>query len=39
MLKRKAMNRNKSKKLFTRTADGTHRFNLQAAPMRGGIRM
>lgn len=42
MLKRNRMPRQKSRKLFTRTADRTHRFNLQPmqqGPMRGGIRM
>jgi hypothetical protein len=41
MKKRHKINPKKSKRLFTRTADGTHRFNLQGPKfvMRGGIRM
>jgi hypothetical protein len=41
MKNRKKMNSRKSKKLFTKTADGTHRFNLgtKTTQMRGGIRM
>lgn len=41
MKNRKKMNLKKSKKIFTKTADGTHRFNLQnkSTQMRGGIRM
>jgi len=40
MLKRKRVPSRKGKKQFTRTADRTHKFNLQYQnPMRGGIRM
>lgn len=39
MAKRYKMNKGKSKRLFTRTASGTHSKNLQGAPMRGGIRL
>lgn len=38
---RRKMNKRKSMKLFTKTADRTHKFNLQRRHMfmRGGIRM
>ena len=38
---RRKMNSKKSRKLFRKTADKTHKFNLQrpALFMRGGIRM
>ena len=37
---RKRMSRKRSKKLFSRTASKTHRFNVNSAmPMRGGIRL
>jgi hypothetical protein len=42
MKKRKRMNKKYSKKLFTRTADRTQKFNLQSQhriAMRGGIRL
>lgn len=39
MQKRRKMRRSKSRRLFSRTADRTHRFNVQARPMRGGIRL
>jgi len=41
MKNRKKVNYKKGKKEFSRTAGGTHRFNLQnkATQMRGGIRM
>jgi hypothetical protein len=41
MKQRKRIPNKKSKRLFTRTADATHRFNLQGPRflMRGGIRM
>lgn len=29
----------KSKRLFSKTADRTHKFNVQSPIMRGGIRM
>ena len=40
MKNRYKLNGKKSRKMFTRTADRTHSFNLvQVNPMRGGIRM
>lgn len=39
MQKRKRISRGKSRKLFRNTADLTHKFNLGARPMRGGIRL
>lgn len=39
MKKRFKMTSNRSKKLFTRTADRVQKFNLSPAPLRGGIRM
>ncbi len=40
MMKRRRVPPRKSKRMFTRTADRTHKFNLQwVNPMRGGIRM
>lgn len=39
MKKRKAMNRAKSEKLFTKTASRTHVKNNLGGPMRGGIRL
>lgn len=36
---RKKMGRRKSRKLFSRTARRTHKRNVQATPMRGGIRL
>lgn len=39
MAYRKKMNRRSDKKRFTRTAKGTHKKNLRANPMRGGIRL
>lgn len=39
MAKRFKMNKGKSKRLFSRTASGTHPKNLRGAPMRGGIRL
>ena len=38
-MKRRSMSRSKSKRLFSSTASGTHRKNVQARPQRGGIRM
>lgn len=32
-------NRRSGKKKFSRTAGSTHKKNLQAGPMRGGIRL
>lgn len=39
MQRRHKMRSYKSKKLFRKTADLTHKFNLGARPMRGGIRL
>jgi len=40
MLKRSKLPARKSKKMFSRTADRIHSFNVQwINPMRGGIRM
>lgn len=39
MMKRSRIPYKKSKRVFTRTADRTHKFNYQRRPMRGGIRM
>lgn len=36
---RKKMGRRKSRKLFSRTARRTHKRNVAANPMRGGIRL
>jgi hypothetical protein len=39
-MKRHKMSSGKSKRLFTRTAKGTHKKNVPTrAPMRGGIRL
>ena len=39
-MKRKKLTRNKSKKMFTRTAQGKHKKNKpRSASMRGGIRL
>lgn len=38
-MKRKKLTKRGSKKLFTATADKTHKINLKMTPMRGGIRM
>lgn len=38
-MKRYKMNKGKSKRLFSKTASGTHKKNLQTNPMRGGIRL
>lgn len=38
MAKRNRMSRGQSRKAFSR-ASGTHRKNLNLAPMRGGIRL
>jgi hypothetical protein len=37
-MKRKKITKTKSKKLFSKTAKGTHRKNVRVKPMRGGIR-
>lgn len=39
MKARRKVSRRKSRKMFTKTADKTHKYNLAKAPMRGGIRM
>lgn len=36
---RKRANRRTDKKRFSRTASKTHKRNLRATPMRGGIRL
>lgn len=36
---RKKLSRSGSKRLFTKTARKTHKKNLRATPMRGGIRL
>lgn len=38
-MKRRKMSRRGSKRSFTRGAVLTHKRNLQATPMRGGIRL
>lgn len=39
-MKRHKMNYSKSKRVFSGSADRTHRFNMPSrAPMRGGIRL
>ena len=39
MLKRRAMKKKSSRKLFRKTVDKTHMFNRQMGLKRGGIRM
>jgi hypothetical protein len=39
MKRRRHMTRRRSKRLFTKTAKRTHRRNVHARPMRGGIRL
>lgn len=40
MKKRRTLSKNKSRKMFTRTASRTHKKNLiTGRPMRGGIRL
>lgn len=39
MKKRFKLSRPTSKRIFRKTADRTHMFNIGASPMRGGIRM
>lgn len=36
---RNKLSKSGSKKLFSKTASKTHKKNLKAAPMRGGIRL
>lgn len=38
-MKRKQLSDSGSKRLFTATADRTHRFNVNPRPMRGGTRL
>lgn len=38
MARRSKMNRKKSRRLFSKTARGTHKKNHQVKSMRGGIR-
>lgn len=38
-MKRRAMSKSGSKKLFAKTANRPHPKNLMGAPMRGGIRL
>lgn len=39
MRRRSKMKRSKSKRLFSRTADKTHRYNVNPTVKRGGIRL
>lgn len=39
MAKRKKMSKKASRKQFARSGSHTHKLNLRAAPMRGGIRL
>ena len=39
MKRRHKLSRHKSRKMFSKTASRTHKFNLSGNPMRGGIRM
>lgn len=38
-MKRQKMSRRHSKRVFTKGAVTTHKFNVSSAPMRGGIRL
>lgn len=38
-MRRQKLNRHTSKRIFTNAAVTTHKKNIQAAPMRGGIRL
>lgn len=38
-MKRTKVTYNGAKRLFTATADRTHKLNLRAVPMRGGFRI
>lgn len=38
-MKRRSVSYNGAKRLFTATADKTHKLNLRAVPMRGGFRI
>lgn len=37
--RKKIRNKSKDRRRFSRTAAGTHKKNLRATPMRGGIRL
>lgn len=39
MKNRSKMKKSKSKKLFRKTADRVHKFNMAGRPMRGGTRL
>lgn len=39
MKKRSRMSKRKSRKLFSKTARGTHFMNVKSHPMRGGTRL
>lgn len=39
MAKRSKVGKNKSRRLFSKTADRTKGLNLRAVPMRGGFRI
>lgn len=39
MKRRSRMSKGRSKKLFRKTANRGHKFNITPAPMRGGIRL
>lgn len=39
LMKRKKISRSKSKKMFSKHGSKTHKKNLRANPMRGGIRL
>jgi hypothetical protein len=39
MAKRKRLSRGGSRRLFKKTADRTHMFNVNPRPMRGGTRL
>jgi hypothetical protein len=39
MYRQKIHNQSLDKKIFSQTADRTHKWNVQARPMRGGYRL
>lgn len=39
MAKRSKMGKRKSKRMFRKSANSGHRFNIDTRPMRGGIRL
>lgn len=39
MKKRRSISRKKTRRVFGKTADRTHAFNINPKPMRGGIRL